>query len=235
MAKCLFFSALRAQLGVNVGFKSIELKQRQRRLRMRNCDLSLKLKENEKALKRKEELSRDQQEFLKRHERELQDRKLRERDLEAKKQEEWENMNTSMDANRNRQLQNVMAQSKRQEIAAKHLEELRRLEEESLSIQAAKASTELELGRSMLESLKEFDESVTGSLQTLQEQAKYRCELDHFRNLKKIVEENRKACDMEMDRLYMEACAKDDVKRNENAEMKRNTGLEIGKYLRVRF
>nr|CDS30750.2 hypothetical transcript [Hymenolepis microstoma] len=188
--------------------------------------------ENEEACKRKEELNRDQQEFLKRRERELQDRKLRERDFEAKKQEEWENMNASIDANRNLQLQNVMAQRKKQEIAAKNLEELRRLDEQSLSYQAAKASTELELGRSMLESLKEFDEPVKGTLRTLQEQTKYRCELDHFRNLKKVVDENRKTCDMEMDRLYLEACEKEEAKRRENAEMKRNTGLEIGKYLR---
>lgn len=122
-----------------------------------------------------------------------------------------------------------------QEIAATKLEELRRSEEESLSNQAARASTELELGRSMLESLKEADETVVGSLRNLREQAKYRSELDHCRNLKKVANDERKNRDLEMDRLYKEACEREEVKRRENDAMKRNIGLKIGKCLRVRF
>ncbi|VDL42716.1 unnamed protein product [Hymenolepis diminuta] len=188
--------------------------------------------ENRETLKRREELNRDQQEFLERRERGLQERKLKERDFEAKIRKEWESMNASIDANRNLQLQNAMARRKRQEIAATKLEELRRSEEESLSNQAARASTELELGRSMLESLKDADEAVVGSLRNLREQAKYRSELDHCRNLKKVANDERKNRDLEVDRLYKEACEREEVKRRENDVMKRNIGLKIGKCLR---
>ncbi|KAM3183789.1 hypothetical protein ACTXT7_009675 [Hymenolepis weldensis] len=188
--------------------------------------------ENKETLKRREELNRDQREFLKRRERGLQERKLKERDFEAKIQEEWESMNASIDANRNLQLQNAMAQRKRQEIAATKLEELRRSEEDSLSNQAARASTELELGRSTLESLKEVDETVVGSLRNLQEQEKYRSELDYCQKLKKFANDERKNRDLEMDRLYKEACEREEVKRREDDVMKRNIGLKIGKCLR---
>ncbi|KAM7532607.1 hypothetical protein Aperf_G00000131425 [Anoplocephala perfoliata] len=189
-------------------------------------------REKEAAVQRKEELKQALSATLARHEKEIQERKRVERDFELKKHREMETLNASTDANRCFWAKTVDARRKRQEFAAENLAELRRAEEESLSKQAARASAEVEFARSVLESTEEADGRTSEFMRINEQQAKYREELDLIAGLREAAFKEKKGYEEELDRCYMEACEKQELKRRQIDELRRSVSLETGKCLR---
>lgn len=85
----------------------------------------------------------------------------------------------------------------------------------------------------MLESTEEADEETTRFMLTNEQQAKYRKELDCIVGFKEAAIQEKKDYEEKLDRCYMAACEKQELKRRQNDELRRAIGLEIGKCLRV--
>uniref|UniRef100_A0A915ESM7 Trichohyalin-plectin-homology domain-containing protein n=1 Tax=Echinococcus canadensis TaxID=519352 RepID=A0A915ESM7_9CEST len=188
--------------------------------------------EKEATFHRKEALKRSTLEELSRRKKELSDRKQDELDFEMKKLLEQEALNVAIDAGRDTWSKNVEANRRRQELAALKLVEMQHAAESSLSKQAAKASSEIEIGRAILVSAQEADEVFNEPKQRAIQQRDYCNQLDRVLELKKMAIKEEKDREKELDRIYLEACKQEETKLKNEDEFQRDVGLEMGKCLR---
>ncbi|VDM27335.1 unnamed protein product [Hydatigera taeniaeformis] len=172
-----------------------------------------------------EEIDRRKKEMLSRRQEEIQ--------FEAKKLLEQEALDVVLDSRRNPWIKSVEANRKRQELAALKLIEMRNAEEDSLLKRAAKASTEIRIGRAILESAQEADQEFIDLGQRAKQQCDYRSDLDCVLGLKKNAIKEERDREKELDRMYLEACKQEEAKLRKENDFQRAVGLEFGQYLRV--
>ncbi|CDS39842.1 conserved hypothetical protein [Echinococcus multilocularis] len=188
--------------------------------------------EKEATFHQKEALKRSTLEELSRRKKELSDRKQDELEFEMKKLLEQEALNVAIDAGRDTWSKNVEANRRRQELAALKLVEMQHAAESSLSKQAAKASSEIEIGRAILVSAQEADEVLNETKQRAKQQRDYCNELDRVLELKKMAIKEEKDREKELDRIYLEACKQEETKLKNEDKFQRTVGLQMGKCLR---